>query len=204
MKKQGTIYTILFTFAVCFIFVLLLSLANEGTKKTVEQNGLFVRQRSVLNAFGIPWTTRQEVFDLYAERITEESVAGQTVYKTVIDGKSAYAQVFSGSGLWGTITGVLAMNEDFSRIEGIEIISHNETPGLGGRIDEKWFKEQFRHERLPSGTLTVRVQGSAGGDADLTNGIVDAVSGATRTSQSMEIMINKEIVNLKTILGGTK
>jgi len=59
-----------------------------------------------------------------------------------------YAFEISGSGLWGTIKALIAVTPDFSRIVNIEILDQNETPGLGGRITEDWFKKQFQNKPL--------------------------------------------------------
>ncbi|PIE04937.1 MAG: hypothetical protein CSA76_01630 [Spirochaetales bacterium] len=75
---------------------------------------------------------------------------------------------------------------------GLDIISHSETPGLGGRIEEDWFKQQFRNEKIGTNGITVR-KGEGGSDKDPDNSRVDGVTGASLTSASMEKIINDEI-----------
>ena len=77
-------------------------------------------------------------------------------------------------------------------IVGLDIISHSETPGLGGRIEEDWFKEQFRGELIPPGGVRV-MKGEGGMDLDQGNGMVDGVTGASLTSAAMETIVNDEI-----------
>ena len=72
----------------------------------------------------------------------------------------------------------------------------NETPGLGGRINEPWFKNQFEGEEIPADGIEVRaLEGE--GDPDATNGVVDSITGATRTSESIESIVNNQIEQLR-------
>jgi Na+-transporting NADH:ubiquinone oxidoreductase, subunit NqrC len=81
----------------------------------------------------------------------------------------------------------------------VDFISQNETPGLGGRIEENWFKEQFKSEKLIDGRITVTAIGQA--DENHENGKVDAITGATQTSKAVEKIINEYLEKLRVILG---
>jgi Na+-transporting NADH:ubiquinone oxidoreductase subunit C len=199
MNRQGIIYTIIITFVVSFFFVSLLALTNEFTRTRIERNELITKRRGILNSFGLETTGTDDDYSLYASRIKEKTLGTNQVFEAQLDGEKAEAIQFSGSGLWGTITGVLAVKEDFSRIVGMDIIDHNETPGLGGRIAEAWFKEQFRNEILKEGQI--RISGTGGGDKDKDNGKVDAVTGATRTSQALEKILNEYLKIFSEIRG---
>ena len=95
--------------------------------------------------------------------------------------------------MWGTITALIAFNEEGTRITGIDFVSHSETPGLGGRIDESRFKEQFRGEQISSDP-SARVAVVTGQDTvSKEDARVDAITGATRTSESIQILLNKAI-----------
>jgi Na+-transporting NADH:ubiquinone oxidoreductase subunit C len=200
INKEGTIYTIVFTFVVAFAFVLLLAMTNGLTAERIDLNQEIRRKQSVLNALGVSYESQQDVLETYDQDVTLQEIDGVQLYRAQVDGRTVYAKQFSSNGLWGTITGVIAVNEDVSRIQGLEIIAHNETPGLGGRIDEDWFKDQFRNERITDGTIRV-TSGEGLGDPDPDNGEVDAIAGATRTSEYMEIIANEEIALLQEVLG---
>ena len=43
----------------------------------------------------------------------------------------------------GKIDAVIGIKRDFKELTGISFTANNETPGLGARITEKWFCEQF-------------------------------------------------------------
>ncbi len=189
MNKEGTIYTVVFIFLVSFLFVFLLSMTNQATIEQVELNNEIARQRAVLTAMGIETESPDEVQQEFGNVRADENAG---LFAREIDGRTVYAREFVGAGLWGAITGVIAVTDDLSEFVGMEIVSDNETPGLGGRINEGWFKEQFRGEEIPTGPITVTAL-EGDGDPDRTNGIVDGITGATRTSDSMESIVNQEI-----------
>lgn len=199
MNRQSILYTIIFTFAVSFLFVLFLAFANEGTSEQVALNQQVNRQRAILTAMGVEFDGPQDILDKFTN-VSEVNRNGMILYRTELDGTTVFAKEFSGSGLWGTISGVIAVDENLEQTVGIEIISHNETPGLGGRIDEPWFKQQLRGEQIVDGSIRV---GSAGdGDYNASNGEIDAITGASRTSDSMQVILDTEISALAGALGG--
>jgi len=200
MKREGRVYTIIFTFIISFVFVLVLAFANELTKDTVQRNQELFQIKAILSAMGISYENDEEAFQKYDSLVSTVSLNGSELYTAEINQENIYATIFSGSGLWGTITGVLAVNEDVSRIVGIDFISQNETPGLGGRIEEDWFKRQFSGLKIINGEIQVAT-GQNGGDYDYENGQVDAITGATRTSESIQRIVNETISNFKDILG---
>ena len=195
MNKQSLIYTIVFTFVVCFVFVSILAVANDVTAEQVRQNQIVAQQRAVLNAMGISFESDEDILNVF-ENVEQRNVDGATVYITEDSGDTIYAMAFSGAGLWGTIRGVMAMDSSLENIFGIEIVSHQETPGLGGRITEDQWKEQFRNRPIPEGNIEVVRGGSAG------DGEVAAVTGATGTSNAMERILNDAIDRFRELMGG--
>ena len=198
MNREGTIYTVVFVFIVSFLFVLLLSLANQATIQQVQLNAELVRQRAVLSAFGIAATTDQEVEAKYAQ--VQYSTDTQS-YSAVVGGQPALAVEFAGPGLWGTITGVLAVTASVDEILGLEIMSDNETPGLGARINEAWFKDQFRGESVAGQPIRV-VAMPGDGDPSKSDNAVDAITGATRTSEAIQAIVNTTLDRLRSIASG--
>ncbi|TVR60697.1 MAG: FMN-binding protein [Spirochaetaceae bacterium] len=196
MKKDGMPYTIIFSFIVCFVFVFVLSFTNEGTRELVEFNQQVARQKAILNAIGIEYESDDQVPDLF-ERVERIERNGQTFLRTERDGRTVYATEFAGAGLWGVIEGVLAVDAEVSRTVGLEIISHNETPGLGGRIDEPWYKNQFRDIRIRDDGFRL----PRGVPADPDEGMIDAVTGATRTSESMVDILSGVVLTMRSTLG---
>lgn len=199
MNRQSITYTIVFTFIVSFFFVLLLSLTNQATVDLIERNQQVDRQRAILQAMGLDITEPAEVASRFQD-VEQVEENGLTLFSASVEGNQVYAKEFRGSGLWGTIHGVIGVNQGVSRTTGLAIIGHNETPGLGGRITEEWFQRQLEGETVPQDRLLV-TEGE--GDYDYDNGEIDGITGATRTSDSMEVILNRELDTLKDALGGS-
>ena len=194
MNKESFLYVVVFTFVTAFVFVFVIALADGATAERVERNRELVTAQAFLGAAGFPLSGTVADLDSYKNAFDQADEDGITTAQ--IEGRSILAREFTGQGLWGTVTGVLAVDSAVSRIIGLDIISHSETPGLGGRIEEDWFKNQFRNEAIGSDGIRV-LKGEGGIDSNPDNGIVDGVTGASLTSAAMEVMINNEIARFK-------
>ena len=190
MNRDSFVYVVVFTFVIAFVFVFVIALADNATSERVARNQELVTAQAFLNAIG----RGQEDSEAALARFEEifGSVDGEEVVRAEDNGRTVLVKQFSGNGLWGTVTGVLAVDSRVDRIVGLDIISHAETPGLGGRIEEDWFKNQFRNEKISDAGITVR-KGEGDVDSDPDNSVVDGVTGASLTSSSMEVIINNEI-----------
>jgi Na+-transporting NADH:ubiquinone oxidoreductase subunit C len=60
----------------------------------------------------------------------------------------AYIIPINARGLWGKIEGYLAFEKDGSTVKGFTVYKHNETPGLGGEIEQAWFQENFQGKKI--------------------------------------------------------
>ena len=103
------------------------------------------------------------------------------------DGQKVIVAACYGAGLWGPIWGYIAVAEDGRTIDGAVFDHKSETPGLGAKIAEKPFYSQFKGKVFGRGERKFDVvKGGANGDESG----VDAISGATITSQSLGRTIN--------------
>jgi Na+-transporting NADH:ubiquinone oxidoreductase subunit C len=201
MNRQGTVYTIVFSFIVTFAFVFLLALTNQATISRVKLNQEVARQSAILSALGIEYSSQQDVLQKFKDVKTVKK-NGVTLYQTERNGETLYASEFAGGGLWSTIRGVLGVNANMTRILGLEIISQGETPGLGGRIDEPWFKKQFSNEKVINNQIKLNMHDAGTSDPNHDNGQIDGITGATITSTSIERIVNNELKTLRSALGG--
>lgn len=198
MNRDSKIYTVFFSFVLTFAFVFILSFVNEAAKGKILENQELFLKRAVLNAIGFKYKDDEEAAKIFDDKISKKTVDGKEIYSAHIDNKMVFGLIFSGNGLWSTIRGVIAYNPTEERIQGIDIIEQNETPGLGGRIEEESFKEQFSDEKIINGKIQF-IKGQ-GFDSDKNNGQVDAITGATATSKYLEKIINSALIELKEIL----
>jgi len=188
---------ILFIFLVAVFFAGLTSAVNYALTSRISLNERTLESRYLLDVLGIesPVAAGPELIgDLEKTRTSLLKIDGLRAYRSYDEqGRpDGYAFRFSGKGFWGTISGLLALDADLDTIRGIVFTSHTETPGLGARIDEDRFRNQFKgiklSERLPKGKfVSIRA-----GDGKAKNR-VDAITGATMTSTLLEKLLNEEI-----------
>jgi len=190
--KRGYLYTVLFMVILSAVFTFALAASYEGFKPAINLNAALQRERAILYTFGL-----EEVLDndeatrKFDEVIREGELAGIQVPVYEEDGQvMGYALPFEGAGLWGTIRGYLGLNAQRSEVTGLVFTEQNETPGLGGRIDEPQYKEQFRGLPISEGTA-IRYGNSQGQQ-------LDAVTGATQTSAAVLRILNSALEGLFT------
>ena len=195
-RKKSIIYPVFFMILVSVVFTLALSLINEFTIDTIKAQADFKNQKTLLYVFDVDFDSgapREEIDVLFNQIISEKPVMDKdfNVYVATKDNITlGYAFPIEGKGLWGTIKGYIAFDENYTEIIGVDFVSHSETPGLGGRINEVWFKDQFRGIKMSdseSENLEVIIYSpSEGGNAV-------PITGATLTSDSVRRMFNASI-----------
>lgn len=94
-----------------------------------------------------------------------------------------------GAGMWAEINLVFVLNKAQHKIMGMRVVEQNETAGLGDRIADEDFYEQFDDLEARSG-IEMAAARSRGNQ-------FDAISGATITSRAVETMINRALKNLQ-------
>ena len=95
-----------------------------------------------------------------------------------------------GAGLWGPIWGYVGLEKDLKTIKSVRFGHKGETPGLGAKIsDEPSFAEAFAGQQVGEGEILFEVTKHANRQTEK-NG-VDAISGATITSQALGKTLNQ-------------
>jgi Na+-transporting NADH:ubiquinone oxidoreductase subunit C len=191
-KLKRSLFTIFFMFAVTLVFIAVLSLIYVLTQDTIRLNESLVVKRAVLYVAGLEVPqTGIEADALYQERVKEvkNEESGEVLYYEILTSSGeelqSYVVPVLGAGLWGEIESVVGVEKDLKTLTGIEFIKQNETPGLGGRITESWFKEQFRGKRWP---LAVVPEGDPAGDQEF-----QAITGATNTTNAVRDILNSRL-----------
>ena len=106
------------------------------------------------------------------------------------NGEQLYILPTWGKGLWGPIWGYIALESNWDTISGVVFGHKSETPGLGAEIATPVFQSQFKGKEIFKGNdlVSIAVLKGAGSSAGNDNA-VDAVSGGTITSRSVESML---------------
>jgi len=107
----------------------------------------------------------------------------------------AYAIELQGKGLWGPISGYIALQPDGETVMSVAFAAPKETPGLGAEIMNPPFKEQWVGKKIVSnGQLTPITVAKTCASKDPEH-CVDGVSGATITSRGVDEMVEDAINN---------
>ncbi len=193
--KKFNYSSILFMLVITIIFTSALATIHQLTKDQVQLNEELKEHKSMLYVLDIPFENKTaiEVSNIrtnYIKEIKKESL----IYYEGFKGDTLIGYIFpiEGDAVWGYLRGFISLSPDLTEIIGVDFLSHNETPGLGGRIDELQFKQQFRGIQI---------------DPDQEdenyiiykpnpNGQVDAISGATGTSDAVKRIINKKLESI--------
>ncbi len=189
-KKKQIVYPIIFMIIVTSIFTLVLAVINELTYDRIQEQSRIKTQSKLLYSLNLDFNNNSEsIVSSYNTYITEKTINDYTYYIAKENGEVlGYAFQVVGKGLWGQINSYLAFDDSFNQLKGVDFISHSETPGLGGRIDERWFVDQFKGiELTPSQDGEYLIfKPSLGGN-------IDSISGATSTSKAVRSIFNENI-----------
>lgn len=185
---------VLFTLVLSTICGILLTGMNIFTKERITKYEQFVLYSSVLEALGMEYS-RENVEEIFKDNVTMEEVSGITFYRSE-DGAVAFE--VKGPGLWGPIKGLVSLEPDLATIRRLLILHQEETPGLGGRIEEEEFLSQFRGKKV-----IPRIVFLPEGKAKAPNE-VDAITGATGSSRALEKLLNEEIQKAVSIIKNRK
>lgn len=110
---------------------------------------------------------------------------------TLDNGKKVQIFANYGPGLWGPIWGYISVEDDFSTIYGATFGHKGETPGLGAEIATTSFSDQFKGKSIFDGSTFSSILIMKGGAKKGSTNQVDAISGGTITSRSLQENIRK-------------
>ena len=100
-----------------------------------------------------------------------------------------------GMGLWSTLYGYIAVDQDLRTVKGLTYYEHAETPGLGGEVENKTWKAKWIGKKIWEEDAAAEdenlkigvVKGSPTGEQQ--KYMVDGLSGATITSRGVDSML---------------
>lgn len=109
----------------------------------------------------------------------------------------AHAIELRGKGLWGPISGFIALKPDGETVMNVAFDPQKETPGLGAEIAQPPFMRQWRGKSIRSDGDLVPIEVVKGSAELACSGrvehCVDGVSGATITSRGVDAMVEEAV-----------
>ena len=219
--------SIVFAVGLAIVCSLLLTLAESGLRPLKNRNIRVDMHKNILKSIWLIKPDRS-YSDEWIEKTYQKNIKCLYVNKTgtIIapsnrgasdlplclyqpkDTIQAYIIPINTRGLWGEIEGYLALEKDGATIKGFTVYKHNETPGLGGEIEQAWFQKNFQGKKIVNrqgqfvsisvakGTVPKNYP-----EAKKLN-VVDGISGATLTGKYLtagfkDILLEYEPVSIK-------
>ncbi len=162
----------------------------------------YITKQVVLNIKGEEVTGDVAAFDIDLKKEQDKIKTGKgdarlfPLFVANRNGNAYYIIPVRGKGLWGPIWGYVSLEGDMNTIHGASFGHKSETPGLGAEIETEEFQNQFIGKKIfdESGNF-VSVKAIKGGAAPGNLHGVDAVSGATVTSDGVSEMFKRTFGN---------
>lgn len=183
----------------------LLSAVYYKTEQRIILNKDIKFQKSILDVFGIPYD-KNNIGKTFKDNIIIRKSDDIILYES----EKGIAMEITGPGFWDKIDAIIALEHDLQTIIGFRVLKHSETPGLGGRIAEDTFQDQFRGKRIfPEIRIVKQIKDQRENTESVTRATpaskainqVDAITGATQTSKAVERLINNSIRNFYKKMG---
>jgi len=175
-----------------FCFGLLIAVTSTGLTPRIRQNEINKRNRMVTVLL-----PEAKDFILLDEQIEIQSAQGRMekveIYKAMSGSGECVGWSFEaeGSGFADKIKLVVALDKDFEKIAGLDVLSSNETPGFGDQIKYDSYRDQFRG--APAGELKLVTIG----ERSTIDSEIVAISGATISSEAVVEIVSNSVTKVK-------
>ena len=192
VNTNGNVYTFVYAAVLVVIVAFLLAFVASALKPIQDANVERDTKNQILTSLNVTGLKGEAIDKKYESVITEElDEQGGKVYVANLDGAVKYVLPVKGRGLWGGLWGYISIDEDKQHVFGTYFDHESETAGLGARIKERWFQEQFNGKPIfaedgQEVALTVVKAGAAKAETE-----VDGVTGATLTSKGVAAMVTE-------------
>ena len=223
MKTNSNSYTIVYSVIIVVIVAFLLAFVSQALKPMQDANVALDKKKQILNSLNIRDLNDAQADAKYkevvvADRVIDEkgkvllpgTIGGENagfkleskdykegklaLYICRVNGETKYVIPVYGMGLWGPISGYIALNADKSTIYGVYFNHESETAGLGAEIkDNKAWQEKFQGKKLFKNGDDKAIALSVEKKVEDPTTQVDAVTGATLTSNGVRDMLHEAL-----------
>ena len=223
MKTNSNSYTIIYSVIIVVIVAFLLAFVFQALKPMQDANIALDKKKQILNSLNIRDLNDAQADAKYKEVIVADRVIDEkgkvllpgttggenagfkldskdykegklALYICRVNGETKYVIPVYGMGLWGPISGYIALNADKSTIYGVYFNHESETAGLGAEIkDNKAWQEKFQGKKLFKNGDDKTIALSVEKKVEDPTTQVDAVTGATLTSNGVRDMLHEAL-----------
>lgn len=223
MKTNSNSYTIIYSVIIVVIVAFLLAFVFQALKPMQDANVALDKKKQILNSLNIRDLNDAQADAKYKEVIVADRVIDEkgkvllpgttggenagfkleskdykegklALYICRVNGETKYVVPIYGMGLWGPISGYIALNADKSTVYGVYFNHESETAGLGAEIkDNKAWQEKFQGKKLFKNGDDKTIALSVEKKVEDPTTQVDAVTGATLTSNGVRDMLHEAL-----------
>ncbi|MBP5716505.1 MAG: FMN-binding protein [Bacteroidales bacterium] len=199
MNTNSNAYIIIYSAILVILVAFLLAFVFQALKPMQDANVELDVKKQILASLNIRGLDGAEAEAKYAEAVKKETeLAGHQVYVCEVGEKGILVVPMKGMGLWGGISGFLAMQLDDNLdwvVYGAYFNHEGETAGLGAEIkdDVSWQEKFIGKKILDDKNIVLSVVKKVEDAATQ----VDCITGATLTCDGVDAMLKE---NLKFLL----
>ena len=223
MKTNSNSYTIIYSVIIVVIVAFLLAFVFQALKPMQDANVALDKKKQILNSLNIRDLNDAQADAKYKEVVVADRVINEkgkvllpgtsggenagfkleskdykegklALYICRVNGETKYVVPVYGMGLWGPISGYIALNADKSTVYGVYFNHESETAGLGAEIkDNKAWQEKFQGKKLFKNGDDKAIALSVEKKVEDPTTQVDAVTGATLTSNGVRDMLHEAL-----------
>ena len=196
LNTNSNAYIIIYSAILVVIVAFLLAFVYQALKPMQDANVALDVKKQILYSLNIRDLDGAAAEAKYAEVVkAEKELDGQKIYECQVNGKDILVASLKGMGLWGGISGYLAINGD-DTVYGAYFNHESETAGLGAEIkDSQAWQEKFIGKKIYDADGQVVLSVVKNVEDPTTQ--VDCVTGATLTSNGVDAMIKDCLKNIK-------
>ena len=189
-SMSNTLFVAIGVSLVCSILVASAAIMLKPLQKKNEEE---YRQRIILDVAGLydPDANIGELYTAIEESSTTLASGEKAPIYLVREGEELEQVILpiQGAGLWATMYGFLAVENDGMTVRGLQFYEHGETPGLGDGVDKPAWRAQWKGKRLyadDGSPLIEVVKGPAPEGSDYQ---IDGLAGATLTGRGVSVFV---------------
>ncbi|MDN5313846.1 MAG: H+/Na+-translocating ferredoxin:NAD+ oxidoreductase subunit [Clostridiales bacterium] len=191
MRKDNGVLPALILTLICLIATALLAITNQATLPARQQQALAAENE---NKFAL-FPDAAEFVELDISTHTTSFPSLTNAYQAVgQDGSELGILLAAASRGYGGEVPIMVAVDTADKISGIRVLSNDETPGLGKKIEDNEFLSQFSAKPIDI-RYTTKI-GEAGRE------VIDSVSGATISSRAVTESLNAALEVYTKISGG--
>lgn len=230
LNTNSNSYIIAYSCVMVVVVAFLLAFVSSALKPTQDVNVALDKKKQILAALNIRNLSDEQSSEEYAKVINADAVideqgnvtnpgtkggekagfllnsadykAGRlAIYDCTVEGKRKFVVPVYGMGLWGSIWGYIAVNEDGNTVYGAYFNHEGETAGLGSEIkDSKAWQDLFKGKTIygADGKPVLCVKKTS--EIKDRSCEVDGVTGATLTSVGVSNMLQEGFAKYRNYL----